>query len=69
MRGRTLATSPTSNREDTRTRIDDNRISTTTTIDHLSRNGVIEAMAIGKLPREQRSAEHSADRCAIGHRR
>ena len=26
-------------------------------------------IAIGKLPREQRSAEHSADRCAIGHRR
>ena len=52
MRGRTLATSPTSNRY-TRTRIDDNRISTTTSIDHLSRDGVIEAIAIGKLPREQ----------------
>ena len=45
MRGRTLATSPTSNR-DARTRIDDNRISTTTTIDDLSRNGVSEAIAI-----------------------
>ena len=49
MWGRALATSPTSNRH-TRTRIDDNRIGTTTTIDYLSRkNGVIEAIAIGKL--------------------